>query len=93
LEDLLQSIEAIMIAYAQALLVDAKALQEAQQVNDVVKAQEILQAAYRTDVRPLIAEARMRTGGALQPLQLFRSLKVREQLINERGQKTIATGL
>jgi len=93
LEDLLQSIEAIMIAYAQALLVDTKALQDSQANNDVAKAQEILQTAYRTDVRPLIAEARLLTGGALQPLSLFRSLKVREQLIGERGQKTVATGL
>jgi L-rhamnose isomerase/sugar isomerase len=93
LEDLLQSIEAIMIAYAQALLVYTKELKQAQEANDVVKAQEILQAAYRTDVRPLIAEARMLAGGALQPLGLFRSLKVREQLIKERGKKTVATGL
>ncbi|MFI5133098.1 MAG: sugar isomerase [Chitinophagales bacterium] len=93
LEDLLQSIEAIMIAYAQALLLDARALQEAQDTNDVVKAQEILQAAYRTDVRPLIAEARMLAGGSLHPIELFRSLNVREQLIKERGQKAVATGL
>ena len=93
LEDLLQSIEAIMIAYAQALLVDTKSLQKAQEENDVVRAQEIIQAAYRTDVRPLIAEARMLSGGALRPLELFRSLKIREQLIKERGNKTIATGL
>ncbi len=93
LEDLLQSIEAIMIAYAQALLVNTKELRQAQDVNDVTKAQEILQTAYRTDVRPIIAEARISAGGALQPLQLFRSLKVREQLIKERGKKTVATGL
>ena len=93
LEDLLQSIEAIMIAYTQALIVDTSALKEAQEINDVVKAQEILQTAYRTDVRPLVAEARMKSGGALQPVQLFRSLKVREQLIKERGQATVATGL
>ncbi len=93
LEDLLQSIEAIMIAYAQALLVDVKALKAAQEINDTVKCQEILQTAYRTDVRPLIAEARMLSGGALQPLELFRKLKVREQLIKERGVKTVATGL
>ncbi|MEP7236625.1 MAG: sugar isomerase [Ferruginibacter sp.] len=93
LEDLLQSIEAIMIAYAQALLVDTKALKEAQDINDVVRAQEILQTAYRTDVRSLIAEARLLSGGALRPLDLFRSLKIREQLIKERGNKTIATGL
>lgn len=93
LEDLLQSVEAIMIAYAQALLVDAKALEEAQRTNDVVLAQEILQNAYRTDVRPLVAEARLRAGAALEPLQLFRRLKVRENLIKERGLKTVATGL
>src|SRR6187399_3114387 len=93
LEDLLQSIEAIMIAYAQALLVDTKALQNAQEENDVVKAQEILQAAYRTDVRPLVAEARLRAGAALEPITLFRNLKVREQLVKERGTSTVATGL
>ncbi len=93
LEDLLQSIEAIMIAYTQALLVDVKALQQAQELSDVAGAQEILQAAYRTDVRPLIAEARMLAGGSLQPLSVFRAVKIRERLIKERGQKTIATGL
>jgi L-rhamnose isomerase/sugar isomerase len=93
LEDLLQSVEAIKIAYAQALLVDTKALAAAQEANDVVKAQELLQQAYRTDVRPLVAEARLRAGGALQPLQLFRQMKVRDHLVKERGQKTVATGL
>jgi L-rhamnose isomerase/sugar isomerase len=93
LEDLLQSVEAIMIAYAQALLIDAGDLEAAQQSNDVVRAQEILQGAYRTDVRPLIAEARLRGGAAVEPLQLFRQLKVRENLIKERGLKTVATGL
>jgi len=93
LEDLLQSIEAIMIAYTQALLVDAPALKAAQESNDVVAAQEILQSAYRMDVRPLVAEARIRSGGAASPIKLFRSLHVREQLIKERGEKNVATGL
>ena len=93
LEDLLQSVEAIKIAYAQALLVDRKALRDAQNNNDVTRAQEILQAAYRTDVRPLVAEARMRAGGALAPLSVFRELKIRELLTKERGAKTLATGL
>jgi L-rhamnose isomerase/sugar isomerase len=93
LEDLLQSVEAIMIAYTQALLVDTKSLQAAQENNDVAKAQEILQQAYRTDVRPIVAEARMQSGAALAPLQLFREQKIREQLIKQRGEKTVATGL
>ena len=93
LEDLLQSVEAIKIAYAQALLVDTKSLEEARQANDVVRAQELLQEAYRTDVRPLVAEARLRAGAALQPLQVFRDQKIRESLVKERGLKTVATGL
>jgi L-rhamnose isomerase/sugar isomerase len=93
LEDLLQSVEAIKIAYAQALLVDAKALAAAREKNDVVTAQELLQQAYRTDVRALVAEARLRAGGVLQPIEFFRQQKVREALIKERGLKTVATGL
>ncbi len=93
IEDLLQSVEAIKIAYAQALLVDKNALVQAQQQNDVAKAQEVLQNAYRTDVRPLIAGARLRVGGALDPIAVFREQKVRARLIKERGEKTVATGL
>ncbi len=93
LEDLLQSVEAIMISYAKALLVDREKLEEAQKNNDVVAAQEILQQAFNTDVRPLIAEARLQEGGALNPLAVYRNEKVRENLIKERGMKTVATGL
>ena len=92
LEDLLQSVEAIMISYAQALLVDRTALNAAQQQNDTVKSQELIQAAFRTDVRSIVAEARLQSGGVLDPLHLFRSLKVRDQLIKERG-RSVATGL
>jgi L-rhamnose isomerase/sugar isomerase len=93
LEDLLQSVEAIMIAYAQALSVNRHALEDAQANNDVARAQEILQNAFRTDVRAIVAEARLRAGAALNPLNLYRELKVRENLIQERGLKTVATGL
>ncbi|WP_377979803.1 sugar isomerase [Aquirufa esocilacus] len=93
LEDLLQSVEAIQIAYAQALLVDRKALEAAREANDVVRCQEILQAVFRTDVRALVAQARLELGGALDPIALFRQAKMREQLIKSRGAKTVATGL
>jgi L-rhamnose isomerase/sugar isomerase len=93
LEDLMQSVEAIMIAYTQALLVDRKALTAAQQQNDVARCQEILQDAFRTDVRPIVAQARLNSGAAIQPLELFRELKIREKLIEQRGLKTVTTGL
>jgi L-rhamnose isomerase/sugar isomerase len=93
LEDLLQSVEAIQIAYAQALLVDDKALDEARESNDVVRAQEILQQAFRTDVRSVVAEARRRSGAAIDPLGAYRAMKVRDTLIGERGAVSKATGL
>jgi len=93
LEDLLQSVEAIMMAYAQALLVDTQALEAARLENDVVRCQEILQNAFRTDVRSIVAEARLRSNAALNPVQLYRDSKVRENLVSERGLKTVATGL
>jgi len=93
LEDLIQSLDAIQEAYARALLVDQKMLTEAQQNHDVVKCQEILQDAYRTDVRPLLEKARLNNGGALNPINAFRNLKVRKNLVNERGANSVASGL
>jgi L-rhamnose isomerase/sugar isomerase len=93
LEDLIQSVEAIMDAYASALLIDQKALKVAQQENDVVQCQEILQEAYKTDVRPLIEKSRISNGGSLSPINTYRELEIRNKLIAERGKNTIATGL
>lgn len=93
LEDLLQSLEAILIAYTQALLVDQKALREAQLASDVTRCQEILQDAYRTDVRSVIKQARAVSGAVIDPLKAYRNFEVRKQLITERGTKTQATGL
>jgi len=93
LEDLMQSLEAINAAYAKALLVDQKALREAQQNHDAVLCQEILQDAYHTDVRPLLERTRISNGGALNPLDTYRTLGVRKKLVDERGKHSMATGL
>ncbi|MFS4482784.1 sugar isomerase [Hyunsoonleella sp. 2307UL5-6] len=93
LEDLIQSLEAIQEAYAKAMLIDQNALKAAQLDNDVVKCQELLQGAYRTDVRPLLEKARLNSGGALSPIHAYRDLDVRNTLITERGKHTVATGL
>ena len=93
LEDLIQSLEAIRIAYARALLVDQTALAAAQAANDVALAQEILQDAFRTDVRPLVREARVRAGGVEEPLRVYRDRQMRQSLIERRGQHSVASGL
>ena len=93
LEDLLQSVNNILSAYAKALLVDRAALNEAQQNNDVVRAEEIMRDAFLTDVRPLVAEAYHQGGGALDPIAAYRAARVREQLIQQRGKLSLSTGL
>lgn len=93
LEDLLQSVEAIQLAYAKALTVNRDELEVAWNANDVTRAQELLQNAYRTDVRPLLRESRFRSGAAVNPIGLYRKLGVRKKLIEERGADSSATGL
>lgn len=93
LEDLLQSVQNILTTYAKALLVDSIALDEAQQNNDVLAAEELLRSTFATDTRALVAEAIRQAGGAINPVGVFRDLKIREQLIEKRGKKSVATGL
>ncbi|NNE76329.1 MAG: sugar isomerase, partial [Pricia sp.] len=93
LEDIIQSLEAIQEAYAKALLVDQTALNEAQENHDVVRCQELLQDSYRTDVRPLLQQARLNRGGAINPIAAYRLLQIRKSLVDERGKHSVATGL
>ncbi|MBN8679510.1 MAG: sugar isomerase [Chitinophagales bacterium] len=93
LEDLLQSVQNILCTYARALLVDRVALHAAQDANDVVTAEELLRDVFALDVRPLVAEATLQSGGAIDPVGAFRSMKIREKLIAKRGAKSVATGL
>ena len=93
LEDLIQALEAISQAYAKALLVDRGKLTQFQISGDVVGAQEVLQEAFLTDVRPLVREARIQSGGEADPLAFYRSEKIREKLIAKRGKNALASGL
>jgi L-rhamnose isomerase/sugar isomerase len=93
IEDLIQSLENIVVSYVKALLVDSKALEKAQRENDVAGAEQILQRAFQSDVRPLLAEARLQSGGCLEPLEFFKTHSVRDSLIGQRGKSAVATGL
>jgi L-rhamnose isomerase/sugar isomerase len=93
LEDLLQSVQNILNTYAKALLVDRAVLAAAQENNDVLAAEELLRDVFATDPRALVAEAARQAGGAMEPIAVFRSLGIRERLIEQRGLKSVATGL
>jgi L-rhamnose isomerase / sugar isomerase len=92
IEDLLQSLENITIAFTKAQIVDRKKLHEAQQQNDVVLAEQILQEAFQTDVRPIIQEARRLKHAAIFPIRLFREQQLRKARISTRG-FGVASGL
>jgi L-rhamnose isomerase/sugar isomerase len=83
----------MQVALAQALLVNQAELRAAQESNDPALAQEVLQRAFRTDVRPLVAEARRRNGAAIDPIATYRALGYRAEKIRERGRDAVATGI
>jgi L-rhamnose isomerase/sugar isomerase len=58
LQELVESNANIEIAYAKSLLVDWHALKQAQDACEPTLADEILQDAFLTDVRPIVAKAR-----------------------------------
>jgi len=70
-DGMIQSVQNIQSAYAKALIVDYGALEEAQKNADIIAAEEILNAAYQADVRPLLAEARERKGIDPTPLEAY----------------------
>ncbi len=84
IEALLQTVDQLQQAYAKACLVDAEALAAYQASGDVIMAERTLKHAFETDVRPLVAEARRRRGGAIDPLATFRQSGYRAQKATER---------
>lgn len=84
IESLVASADAIACAYARALLVDRARLAEAQAGNDALAARLLLQDAFQTDVRPLAALARARSGGAVDPIAAYRSSGYRDAVSADR---------
>jgi len=93
IESMLSSAEAIAGAYAKALLIDRGALHAAQDANDVMMAFQALRRAYRLDVSPILAMARMESGGAIEPIELYRETQWRERKAQERKPATGAAGI
>jgi L-rhamnose isomerase / sugar isomerase len=84
IESLMSSAQEILRSYVQASLVNRKELTVAQDQNDVLQAHRMLKAAFNTDVSPILAEARRRKGGALQPIETYRASGYRKAKAIER---------
>ena len=84
LESLMTSAIEVTRAFVQAHLVDRAALEEAQHRNDAVVALQTLKQAFTTDVGPILALARHRSGGAIDPIATYRASGYRDQVARER---------
>ncbi|MBN9139076.1 L-rhamnose catabolism isomerase [Phyllobacterium sp.] len=92
IESLISSANEIRRAYAQALLVDRAALDGYQDGNDALMASDVLKRAYRTDVEPILAEARRRAGGAIDPIAAYRASGYRQKVGKIRPASTGGSG-
>jgi L-rhamnose isomerase / sugar isomerase len=92
IEAMIQSVLNVQTAYVKALLVDRQRLREAQEAGDVLGAYRLLQAAYQTDVRPLLAEFRIRQGIDPDPIAAFRACGYAERVAGERPASGSSSG-
>ena len=84
LESLMTSAIELVRAYVQAHLVDRAALDGQQEANDAVMALQTLKRAFTTDVSPILAMARHRVGGAVDPVATYRASGYRTRKTKER---------
>jgi L-rhamnose isomerase/sugar isomerase len=88
---MIQSVINCQEMYARSLIVSRKALETAQRGGDVMGAHNLLNDAFRTDVRPLLAAVREEMGAPSDPLAAYRSSGYEAKVARERG-KTASEG-
>lgn len=84
IESLMNSAAEVQRSYIKALLVDRVTLDGYQETNDALMAANTLKSAYNTDVSPILAMARKRSGGAIDPIATYRAADYRLQLASNR---------
>ena len=84
IESLITSAVELTRAHVQAHLVDRVALAGYQNDNDPLMALQTLKQAFTTDVSPILATARARAGGAIDPVGAYRTSGYRAKKRAER---------
>jgi L-rhamnose isomerase / sugar isomerase len=92
IESLMSSAVEVQRAFVQAALVDRAALAGFQEANDALQSAQALKKAFRTDVSPILAMARLRSGGAIDPVAAYRASGYRESVAVKRPPKAGASG-
>jgi L-rhamnose isomerase/sugar isomerase len=91
IESLVLSVVEVVRAYVQAHLVDRDALASAQDRCDAIAALSTLKRAFTTDVSPILAMARARAGGAIDPVAAYRASGYRARKAEERPARSGVT--
>lgn len=84
IESLMSSAMEVQRAFIQASLVDREALASYQLDNDALMATQTLKQAFRTNVDPILQLARLRSGGAIDPIGAYRESQYRQTVSAER---------
>jgi L-rhamnose isomerase / sugar isomerase len=92
IESLIRSANEVRRCYAQALIVGRATLEVAQESNDALLASETLKQAFRTDVEPILAMARLTADGAIDPVAAYRRSGYRKQVAAQRPQASAGGG-
>lgn len=94
IESLMMSSVELSRAFIQAHIVDRAKLEEAQRKGDAITALATLKEAFTTDVSPILATARQKNGGAIDPIAVYRASNYREEKAKERpAQVGISAGI
>jgi L-rhamnose isomerase/sugar isomerase len=83
-ESLMTSAAELVRAYVQAHLVDRRQLAAHQDASDALMALQSLKQAFTTDVDPILAMARHRAGGAIDPVATYRASGYRQRAAQAR---------
>jgi L-rhamnose isomerase/sugar isomerase len=91
IESLMSSAVEVQRAFVQSAMVDRAELAGLQQANDVLNSAQLLKRAFRTDVSPILAMARVRSGGAADPVAAYRASGYRDRVASLRPAKAGAS--
>jgi L-rhamnose isomerase/sugar isomerase len=91
IESLMSSAVEVQRSFVQSALVDRAELASLQEQNDVLQAAQCLKRAFRTDVGPILAMARVRAGGAADPVACYRASGYRDRVASARPAKAGAS--
>ncbi|WP_016956580.1 L-rhamnose catabolism isomerase [Catenovulum agarivorans] len=84
IESLMNSAASVQRSYVAALLVNRPLLTQYQNENDALMASNTLKHAFNIDVSPILAMARLRKGGAIDPIATYRASGYRKAVAEVR---------